>query len=157
MKKDVIKFLSIVEQCRKHAERLDYAYSHIAFLLPFSAEKVRTLKDEEISYLDQYIFRFSKLQDAIGQKLFPVVLESLGEEVHNKPFIDIFNRLEQLNIIENYTIWQELRIVRNEIAHEYNEDEQELSEKLNKILSSRELLKSYLKDILQYMESKSKI
>ena len=107
-----------------------------------------------MSYLDQYIFRFSKLQDTLGQKLFPLVLVRLSEEVYNKPFLDIFNRLEQLNIIEDYSLWQELRIIRNEIAHEYNEDQQELAEKLNKLVNSRIHLEKYLKDILEFLENK---
>lgn len=149
-----VKLKAIIEQCSKHAQRLDYAYNQIAFLLPLAADDIARLKDEEISYLDQFIFRFSKLQDTLGHKLFPIVLVYLGEEVHNKPFIDIFNRLEQLNIIEDYSLWQELRIVRNEIAHEYNEDQQELAEKLNKLMNSRLLLKKYFQDILRFLKNR---
>ena len=154
MNKDAVKLKAIIQQCNKHAQRLNYAYSKIAFLLPFSAENVSRLKDEEISHLDQYIFRFSKLQDTLGQKLFPVVLARLGEEVHNKSFLDIFNRLEQLDIIKDYALWQELRIVRNEIAHEYNEDQHELAEKLNKLVNSKFILEKYFKDILRFLENK---
>lgn len=154
MNKEEAKLKAIIEQCSKHTQRLDYAYSQITFLLPFTAENVGRLKDEEISHLDQYIFRFSKLQDTLGQKLFPIVLSRLGEEVFNKSFLDIFNRLEQLEIIEDYSLWQELRIVRNEIAHEYNENQNELAEKLNKLVNSRKLLEKYFNDILQFLENK---
>ncbi|MDT0647425.1 Cthe_2314 family HEPN domain-containing protein [Zunongwangia sp. F260] len=155
MNKEAVKLEAIVGQCGKHVQRLNYAYSQIAFLLPFTAENVDRLKDEEISHLDQYIFRFSKLQDTLGQKLFPAVLARLGEEVFNKSFLDIFNRLEQLDIIEDYSLWQELRIVRNEIAHEYNEDQHDLAEKLNKLVNSRLLLEKYFNDILKFLEKKA--
>ena len=154
MNKDEARLKIIIGQCDKHAQRLNYAYSQIAFLLPFTVENVNSLKDEEISHLDQYIFRFSKLQDTLGHKLFPAILSRLGEEVHNKSFLDIFNRLEQLNIIEDFSLWQELRIVRNEIAHEYHEDEHELAEKLNRLVNSRQPLEKYFQDILEFIENK---
>lgn len=145
---------AVIEECRQHAKRLNYAYGQISSLLLLNAAKVEELKEEEISYLDQYIFRFSKLQDAMGQKLFKAVLGILGEVVHNKAFIDVFNRLEQLGVIENYARWQELRIIRNEVAHEYNESKSELAEKLNKILNSKEFLEKYLNDVLYYVKTK---
>jgi len=43
---------------------------------------------------DQYIFRFFNLLDAIRQKLFKGLLQFLGEEIYNKPFLYVFNRLE---------------------------------------------------------------
>ncbi|HET8804145.1 MAG TPA: hypothetical protein VFM72_06165, partial [Aequorivita sp.] len=95
-----------------------------------------------------------KLQDAMGQKLFKAVLNVLGEVVHNKAFIDVFNRMEQLGIIQDYARWQELRIIRNEVAHEYNESKAELAEKLNKIINSKEFLEKYLNDVSQYLKTK---
>jgi len=79
----------------------------------------------------------------------------LGEESYNKVFLDIFNRLEQLGIIEDYDLWKELRIIRNEIAHEYDENKQELIEKINKIISSKIQLEKYLEDVVAYLESRN--
>ena len=89
--------------------------------MPIKPEKVFNLSDDEVEHINQFIFRFSKLQDSISQKLFKAVLEELGEEVSNKPMIDIFNRLEQLEIISDYEEWKELKNLRNDIAHEYEE------------------------------------
>ncbi|HKK80987.1 MAG TPA: hypothetical protein VJ909_01990, partial [Prolixibacteraceae bacterium] len=72
-----------------------------------------------ISFIDQFIFRFSKLQDLMGARLFPSILELLAEPVYDKAFIDILNRLEKLHVIESATEWVELRNIRNDIAHEY--------------------------------------
>lgn len=79
----------------------------------------------------------------------------MGEESYNKVFLDIFNRLEQLGIIEDYDLWKELRIIRNEIAHEYDENKQELIEKINKIISSKIQLEKYLEDVVAYLESRN--
>jgi uncharacterized protein with HEPN domain len=126
----------------------------LAPLLPFTIEKADNFPDELTGHLDQYVFRFSKLQDAIGQKLFKGLLLFLGEETYNKPFLDIFNRLEQLGIIENYDLWNELRIIRNEIAHEYDENKHELIEKLNKIINSKDKLEKYLLDVIGYLKNR---
>ena len=42
------------------------------------------------------------MQDVIGEKLFPALLYFLGEDISKRSFIDIFNRLEQLEIINDY-------------------------------------------------------
>lgn len=145
---------AIIEECQQHSRRMNYAYAQISSMLPLNAEKVSGLTNDEISYCDQYIFRFSKLQDAIGQKLFKLVLELLGEVVYNKSFIDIFNRLEQLGIVEDYNNWQELRIIRNEVAHEYKDSNEEQAKKLNQIIKSKEAMEKYLNDILAYIKVK---
>lgn len=122
--------------------------------MPFSGENVTELKNEEIESLDQYIFRFSKLQQTMGQKLFKAALSLLGEDVYDKSFLDIFNRLEQLGIITDYEKWNEIREIRNEAMHEYQENSGELADKLNKLMKSKENLKKYLMDILGYFENR---
>lgn len=41
----------------------------------------------------------SKLQDAMGAKLFRYILEHLNEDISSLPMRDILNRLERYNII----------------------------------------------------------
>src|SRR3989337_1047363 len=78
---------------------------------------------DEIEHIDQMVYRFSKLQDSIGERLFKSLLMFLEEDVTNKPFLDILNRLEQLEILPSKDEWLKLRKVRNELSHEYsNED-----------------------------------
>ena len=133
---------------------MQFAYGKISPFFPITKERILKLKEDEISYIDQIIYRFFKLQDAIGHKLFKAVLMYLGEDVLNKSAIDIFNRLEQLEIIENYEIWKDLRDLRNELAHEYEEDEKETAEKLNTLFEKKPDLEKYLKDIRNYLEKK---
>lgn len=154
MNKEKIILNKIIAECNTHAEMLNYAYGQMEPLFPFTGENVRTLEKEDIARLDQYIFRFSKLQDAIGQKLFKKVLQFLGEEIHHKSFIDIFNRLEQLGVTDDYEQWSELRTIRNEISHEYDENKDELAEKLNKITGSKNILEQYLNDVLSYLKAR---
>jgi hypothetical protein len=53
------------------------------------------LSDDEVEHVDQFLFRFAKLQDAIGQKLFKTILLFLREDIEEKPFIDILNLKEK--------------------------------------------------------------
>ena len=154
MKKSHHMLNSVINECKKHSLRMNKAFAKIKASLPITAEKYIALNDNEIEHIDQFIFRFSKLQDAVGNKLFKAVLYFLGEEVSNKPAMDIFNRLEQLEIIENYDNWKELRILRNELAHEYEEDAILAAEKINILLSKKDQLDKYLNDILTYLSNK---
>jgi hypothetical protein len=45
---------------------LNSAYHKIQSSLPITRDRVFQLDDQEVEHLDQYIFRFAKLQDAIG-------------------------------------------------------------------------------------------
>ena len=61
----------------------------------------------------------------------------------NKPFLDILNRLEVIDII-NVDEWFEIRDLRNEIAHDYEDNEEMVINILNTIYK----LKMDLREIL---------
>lgn len=113
------KLRETFETCDSHLRRMIFAKSKVLSHLPVSLETYYSLSDETISFLDQFIYRFSKLQDLIGSRLFPFLLDSLAETTDDKAFIDILNRLERLEIIDSALKWSELRKIRNDIAHEY--------------------------------------
>lgn len=120
--------------------------------MPLTARSYEQLTDEEIGYIDQYLFRFAKLQDALGERLFKNLLIYLGEITENKSFIDIFNRLEQLNIIDDYDSWLELRAIRNELSHEYDDEVAENAVKINKIYEIKDKLISYFSKVKAYLD-----
>ncbi len=154
MKKSEFILKNVISECRKHLLRMNNAFEKIKPSLPIVPERIEHLSDDEVEHIDQFIYRFSKLQDAVGQKLFKAVLSSLGESVDNKSVLDIFFRLEQLEIIKNYDGWEELRNIRNDIAHEYEENDRETAEKLNLLFDKRKVLEKYFNDILSYLRSK---
>ena len=70
--------------------------------------------------LDAFIFRFIKLQSAIGEKIFPLLYEFLtGKDYTEATFIDILNTLEKYKIISSAEYWKKLRKLRNEFVHIY--------------------------------------
>lgn len=56
------------EICDRHILRIEEALDELTDLLPMSVEDYVGLNSEQIRCLDQFIFRFSKLQDAMGPK-----------------------------------------------------------------------------------------
>lgn len=128
----------LIAECDKHLARINHAYGKMAVFMPLDAARYQVLNDDEIEHIDQFLFRFAKLQDAMGEKLFILLLEFLLEEnPKNKPFIDVLNRLEQLALLDDKNVWLELRQIRNNIAHQYEDEPQQAAEALNAIYSAK--------------------
>ena len=123
--------------------------------MPLNKSRYDGLDEDEVEHIDQFLFRFLKLQDAIGQKLFKTILLVLKEEIENKPFIDILNRLDKLELIYDLDTWLELRKIRNSLAHEYEDDSEEISHIINKIYDEKETLKSFFYQIYQFVIDKT--
>ncbi len=107
------KLNEAVMLCAIHSERISFAREKIKIHFPLEKEKYLQLQPEALSFFDQLIFRFSKMQDSMEGKLFPAILENLGEEINSLPFIDRLAKLEQLGIIPSAEDWMLLRETRN--------------------------------------------
>lgn len=123
-----------IRECDRHLQRLEHAYRSLAQLIPVSALQLQNLNEEDIKSLDQYIYRFTKLQDAMGLRLFKSILETLSEDVEPMTWIDRLNRLEKITALPSATRWLELRQLRNKLTHEYEEESEQQAELLNLLL-----------------------
>ena len=124
----------LITECDKHVQRMNSAYTKMSLFMPLDISGYQQLSDDEFEHIDQFLFRFSKLQDAMGEKLFVMMLEYLQEEnPKSKPFIDTLNRLEQIGLLADKNTWLELRKLRNNIAHQYEDESKQASEALNAI------------------------
>ncbi|CAK0743800.1 conserved hypothetical protein [Gammaproteobacteria bacterium] len=128
-------FAERLYECNRHKEKLLFSAKRLEALMPLTIARYEELSMEEESFIDQMVFRFSKLQDALGEKLFPSLLELMSEEVKSKPFIDRLNRIEELGILYKDE-WMELRRKRNEIAHEYSFNKEDVVCGINDIHNS---------------------
>lgn len=146
------KLLRIFNQCDKHIERINSASKKMQSFMPLDKEKYLDLSDDEVEHIDQFLFRFSKLQDAVGEKLFKTILLFLEEKIDNKPFLDILNRLEKLELLEDVAVWRALRNDRNELAHNYDDDPEETSEVINKLYNKKDILIQIYKKIKKFYE-----
>jgi len=135
---------SSLQKCSMHLNRLHYASSQVYRLFPLTSDTYFTFSDATVGNIDQLIFRFTKLQDEIGNNTFRLLLEYLQEDIADKPFRDILNILERLNIIESADAWISLRELRNDLTHEYPDLIDETIDKLNHLYQQLPLLENIL-------------
>jgi hypothetical protein len=143
-----------LQKCKAHMNRLHYANSQVTRFFPLTTDIFNSFSDATIGNIDQLIFRFTKLQDELGNNTFRFLLEYLSEDIAEKPFRDILNILERLKIIESADIWLSLRELRNDLTHEYPEMIDETVEKLNHLHLQLPLLESILTIIEKQVQSR---
>lgn len=151
------KLNQALQLCMIHSERMSFAWEKIKMNFPLDREKYLRLQPEELSFFDQLIFRFSKMQDSMGGRLFPAMLENLGEEINSLPFIDRLAKLEQLNIIPSANDWMLLRETRNMITHEYPFITDEVIDGLNLLNNHYKLITEIWEQILSYSHTRFKL
>lgn len=95
----------IIKICDRHADRLNWAMTQLQKHTPFTGQTLKQINDVELAILDQFSTRFGKLQDLMGAKLFPTVLEITKEPGELKVFIDKLYRLEKIGAIASADDW----------------------------------------------------
>lgn len=130
------------EVCEKHILRINEALEELSSTLPLTIENYAQLNSGQIRCIDQFIFRFSKLQDAMGAKIFRYILEYLDEDVTSLPMRDILNRLEKYKFLPDANEWIYIRELRNEIAHDYPLMENDVVHILNELFSKVDVMYS---------------
>ena len=148
-----IKLEKYFGQCNKHLQRIEEAYEDIKDIIPMTTEKYENLEKNKVQAIDQYLFRFSKLQDTMGDKIFKLIVWRYEQNNNNIPFLDILNKLEKYGFLNNGKEWIHLRNLRNDIAHQYDDEPEEMANSLNDILSRKNIIKDiYLKLKNKYEE-----
>lgn len=121
--------------CQAHREGLNDALADLE-QRRLAAADLEHMPKEDRRLLDQFAYRYTRLQDDMGARLMPAILRALGEEIAAMPALDRFNRLEQLGWLPSAEEWAELRRIRNEFAHDYPETPPERLERLQLALAS---------------------
>lgn len=140
--------------CELHFQRMLFAKNRTRKIFPLNTDSYKALTDEQISFTDQLIYRFSKLQDTMGNKLFPLILEGLQEDIENVAFIDILSKIERLGIIDDSKKWLILRETRNIVTHEYPFQLDLLIEGLNQLQEQLEVLSKIWEDTEGYVRQR---
>ncbi|MEA2018502.1 MAG: hypothetical protein U9N59_08640 [Campylobacterota bacterium] len=138
-------------ECDKHVEKLNDAKAFLKDIMPLSIEKYLKIDKIQSSFIDQLNFRFTKLQDTVGESILKGVLIKSKEDVEKMTFLDILNRLEKLEILDKNR-WLELREVRNEIAHEYSFNQDEVVDNINLIYEKTDELISIYEYIYKFIK-----
>jgi len=109
---------------------------------------------ERIKTIDAFIFRFIKLQDFMGEKLFKIILMRVGEYKDNMSLIDILDKLEKLEVINNADRWLEFRAIRNKLTHEYPENREDVLQGIQSAVLCFKEIQTILLGISEYIQTK---
>ena len=92
------------------------------FADPATVDGLRIARIEPVvgERLDAFVGRFGRLQDNLGDKLLPQLLDAMAEKTGAA--IENLDRAEKLGWIESADVWLEMRKLRNQMVHEYIED-----------------------------------
>ncbi len=123
------KLESYFFEAKKHIEKIKSVKLLLDKKMPLSLESFQSLSERELDKLDVLVFRFSKLQDLLGQKIFRYILEYSGFDT-NISFVKILSELEREGLLD-IDRWRALRDARNAIAHEYPNEEDSMIEEIN--------------------------
>lgn len=124
--KNIAKLIRTIKECNKHKTRILYVILKMRQFMPLTTEKYSRFTENEIEIIDLFIFRFIKLQDTIGGRLFKQILEANDIDTDTLSNIDILNSIEKYEIIGNKDEWVELREIRNFFTHEYPDENVDL-------------------------------
>ena len=105
---------------------------------------------EKIKTIDTFIYRFIKLQDIMGEKLFKVFLDEIGEYQDSMSLLDVLDKLEKFNIIDNSFEWMEYRKLRNKLTHEYPNNEQDVIDGIKIAIEVFTKIELILENIIRY-------
>jgi hypothetical protein len=130
-----LKIESALLEGASHLQRLDSGTVKLAGIFPLTPETLASLADDNVSLLDQFIYRFNKLQDAMGTRLFPAFVSMITGSDEPRPFIDTLNQLEKVGVIASIETWQTLRVLRNNLAHDYPDSKEQCVATLNMLFS----------------------
>lgn len=115
----------LLNECDLHLLALQEAMARCP--QPLTVDHFATRNPDLVAALDQFAYRFAKLQDVMSIQLFRrFALDALHEPVESLPVIDILNLLERYRYLPSALRWQEIREIRNQITHEYRLDPGEL-------------------------------
>ena len=106
-----------LDQCRRHVIIMQGALADLPATLNASA-----VAHDDLALLrtiDQFVYRFIKLQDTLGEHVLRTFAsEVLAEPVHDAPLIDVLMRLERYGFLEAVQ-WARWRSLRISLTHEY--------------------------------------
>lgn len=149
MKKEIeVKLKSAISECDSHIKKLIRGKQLLGDFFPINLDSFKCLEEDQIEHIDQFIYRFTKLQDSIGLRLLPSIFMFIENNARTSSFLDILNKLEKLNVLSSTADWQFFRNLRNNLAHDYPESIQQTVDTLNL------LFKEWPKMELLYLNAK---
>jgi predicted nucleotidyltransferase len=85
--------------------------------------------DDRSERVEAFAARYGRLQDTLGNRLFPRLLALVGQQ--GSTLIDRLNQMERLGLLDDAQAWLVWRNLRNRLVHEYTERPEELVDVLH--------------------------
>ena len=127
-------------------ERLEDVLERLKNIYPLDLNKLENVGSYEKDMLDTLAFRFAKLQDLIGSRIFREFLKEMGYIVEEKTFLEILKEIEKEGVID-IDSWGEFREVRNFLSHEYPYSLEDRVEAINYLIYKTPVLIEVIRKI----------
>ncbi len=118
----ILRIQKSISECDLHIKRIGEALAKIERYFPITEDVYEKFSIDDIGVLDQFVYRYTKLQDKIGSSVLKNAVCLIEYTDYTGTFIDILNTLEKHNIIESAERWITFRSIRNRLTHEYTSD-----------------------------------
>jgi len=148
----------LLKLLKKELVTMDRAISNLKYSLK-KAERIdlsKELSADEFELFDSFSSRFLRLYEVLVNTVIRTILIIVNES--GDTYLDNLHTSEKLNLITSTKDIDEIRKLRNQVAHEYLDHEwKEIYEKLLKqaplLLSSCTLSDTYARRLIQKLES----
>ena len=141
-----------LEESTIHIQRLLDVLIVLEKLYPLDTDTFENISSENKDKLDVLAFRFSKLQDLMGTKIFREYLSVLQYPVEGKNFLELLKELDKEKIID-IDKWSEFRGIRNSISHDYPSQVDEKIEAINYLIKHVKYLVEVIHNIKDHFET----
>jgi hypothetical protein len=127
----MLKAIAQLDLCeREHARLLEVTQRLFAREITGASLEVLDRDPALSEQVDAFAVRYTRLQDALGEKLLPTYFRLALEPV--RPVRDMIDRAEQLGLITDAEAWIAARLLRNLLVHEYVQDRAALAAHLHR-------------------------
>jgi len=137
----------------KEIKHLKYSTSQV-FKKPITAENIGALIEDPAfsASLEAFSGRFCRLQDTIGDKLLPAWLLATGEQP--KMVMDNLIKAEKLGMLPSAEKWVAIRLLRNQMVHEYIESMTVLADALNRAHEYEQQLNTFAHHLIKDLNAR---
>ena len=143
-------FIEIIEI---HKKRLTTALRDTKKMPAITPYTFGNLSEQDAYVLEMLNTRFCKMQDDIGSKVFPKILEATSmSDKSLTTYIDKLNFLEKDGFLFSAEWWDDLRKLRNGIVHDYDTKHDILADHTNMLIIKAQELLDYWQELRPKLE-----
>jgi len=137
-----------IEHLRRMMAYLEYSRAQVAMLMPI--RDWHQLTPAQHASLAAFRVRFSEFQEHLGKTMQAIARE---EEQAIEPFSFVLNYMEKIEILESVERWKLIRELCNAVNHDYEENEQQLSEFFLRLVEVTPELYAWFERLVAFSEA----